>query len=212
MTVDGSNERPTVAGPEGSFEARSHGFALPVYASWPASPLDARNTRYRLARYALPGRSISCWGTSQGFGLLHASSLSVFIWRNPIHKSPEGSMGSRHRAVSDGEAGALRACPTERAARAGHGPSPGHRPGSVLPWLVRGIARAVAYPRVASPRTRPGPRSSMTTSSSSHDGSVPRIEPVPAAATQVLRPTTRGEDVARGESRSLVALRGHARR
>jgi hypothetical protein len=26
-----------------------------------------RNTRYRLARYALPGRSISCWGTTRGF-------------------------------------------------------------------------------------------------------------------------------------------------
>jgi len=49
------------------------------------------------------------------------------------------------------EAGELRAGPAERAARAGHRPSAGHGPGGVLPWLVRGIERAVAYLRIAKP-------------------------------------------------------------
>jgi hypothetical protein len=85
-----------------------------------------------------------------------------------IQKSPEGSVGSSRRAVSgEDEAGELRAGPAERAARAGHGPSAGHRPGGGLLCLVRGGGeRAVAYLRSLKPADEPGPRSSMVTSSS----------------------------------------------
>jgi hypothetical protein len=98
-----------------------------------------------------------------------------------IHKSPEGSVSSSRRAVSgEDEAGELRTGPMERAVRAGHGPSAGHRPGGVLPWLVRGIGRLS--------RTR-GSRASgrglgrdlrCATSSSSHD----RARPLRARASR----------------------------
>jgi hypothetical protein len=43
-TVDNSND-PTPSGGAGvPFEARSHGFALPVYASWPTSPLTTQHS------------------------------------------------------------------------------------------------------------------------------------------------------------------------
>ena len=44
---------------------------------------EPRNTRYRLGRYSLPGRSIPA-GALHEVSVLHASSSSVFIWRTPI--------------------------------------------------------------------------------------------------------------------------------
>ena len=81
----------------------------------------------------------------------HLSELSLSRSNN----LREGNVGSRRWAVSgEDEACDLRAGPTERAARAGHGPSAGHRPGGVLPSLVRGIERAVAHTRIATSRGR----------------------------------------------------------
>lgn len=75
----------------------------------------------------------------------------------------------------------------ERRRQTGFGASlSGHRPGGVLPWLVRGIERAVAYPRTAKARTRPGPRSSRATGSSPPDRSGPDVEVDPGSIVALM--------------------------
>jgi hypothetical protein len=73
--------RPPQAGPGNSFEARSHGFALPVYASQPASPPD--HATLGTGWLATPCRAgpSPAEALHEVSALLHASSSSVFIWR-----------------------------------------------------------------------------------------------------------------------------------
>jgi hypothetical protein len=71
-----------------SVEAQSHGFALPVYASQPASPPD--HATLGTGWLAMPCRAgPSPAGVLHKVSALHvASSLSVFIWRTVIENDP----------------------------------------------------------------------------------------------------------------------------
>ena len=70
-----------------SIEARSHGFALPVYASQPTSPPD--HATLGTGWVATPCRAgPSPAGALHKVSVLHPSSLSVFIWRTVIETAP----------------------------------------------------------------------------------------------------------------------------
>jgi hypothetical protein len=45
----------------------------------PCTSLRPRNTRYRLGRYSLPGRSISCRGTARGFSSMSCRILLLHL-------------------------------------------------------------------------------------------------------------------------------------
>ena len=99
LTVDDSSKQPPEGRADFSFEAPSHGFALPVYASQPASPLTTQHS-VPAGSLRLAGQVHLLLGHFTRFLLLHASPLSVFVWRNNLLKSSterwlEGQGGER---------------------------------------------------------------------------------------------------------------------